>query len=130
MYTSKSQYRLIITVLMVGLSTPLAAQDTGQPGWTETKDKWGQLLFCQHIYKMPEVQSRLYSFDIDQCDKAAQLMAKSVAKYSEREQKQLQYQAEQHAVRLSRYTSEPYQSVPACREYCSELVETLDKHSD
>ena len=130
MYIPKSQYRLIITMFMVGLSTSLAAQDADQAGWTEAKEKWGQLLFCQQIYKMPEVQSRLYSFDIDQCDKAGQLVAKRVAKYPGGEQKQLQYQAEQHAVRLSRYTSEPYQSVPACREYCSGLVETLDKSSD
>ena len=121
---------MIITVLMVVLSTPLAAQGADQPGWTETKDKWGQLIFCQRIYKMPEVQPRLYSFDIEQCDKAAQLVANRVTKYPKQEQKQLQYQAEQHAVKLSRNTTEPYHSVPACREYCSELVDVLDKRSD
>ena len=130
MYVPKLQHHLIITLLLVGLSPPLIAQDSDQPDWTETKDKWGQLLFCQRIYTIPDIKSRLYGFDIEQCDKAEQLIASIVAKHPQQDQQKLRYQAEQHAVRLSRNTSEPYHSVPACREYCGKLAEIQDKRSD
>ena len=124
------QRRIIITVLLALLCAPLAAQDIDQLSRTETKDKWGQVMFCQRIYKMPEVQSRLYDFDVEHCDRAAQLMADVVTRYSSQEQVQLKYQAEQHAVRLTRNTREPYHAVAACREYCKTLTGILDKRND
>ena len=130
MYVPKLQHHLIITLLLVGLSPPLIAQDADQAVWTETKDKWGQLLFCQRIYTIPDIKSRLYGFDIEQCDKAEQLIASIVANHPQQDQQKLRNQAEQHAVRLSRNTSEPYHSVPACREYCGKLAEIQDKRSD
>jgi len=122
--------RTTIAVLLATLSTPLAALDVDQLNWTETKAKWGQVLFCQRIYKMPEVQSRLYSFDVEQCDSAGQLMTGVVAKYSKQQQVHLKTQAEQHAVALGRNTREPYHSVAACREYCRELADIQDKRHD
>ena len=119
-----------ITALLFLISTPLAARDADQLSWTEIKDKWGQVLFCQRIYKMAEVRSRLYSFDIEQCDKAGQLALDIIARYSKQEQVQLKNQAELHAARLSQHTSEPYHSVAACREYCLELSEIQDERSD
>ena len=130
MYVPKLQHHLIITLLLVGLSPPLIAQDADQADWTETKDKWGQLLFCQRIYTIPDIKSRLYGFDIEQCDKAEQLIGSIVANHPQQDQQKLRNQAEQHAVRLSRNTSEPYHSVPACREYCGKLAEIQDKRSD
>jgi len=121
---------MLITILLVLFSAPLAAQDTESLDWTTTKDKWGQLILCQRIYKMPEVKPRLYSFDIEQCDKAGQLVVDVISKYSKQEQAQLKNEAERHAFMLSRNTSEPYHSVPACREYCSKLAEIQDKRSD
>ena len=79
---------------------------------------------------MPEVQSRLYSFDVEQCDSAGQLVLDVVAKYSKQQQLQLKNQAEQHAVALSYNTSEPYHSVKACRDYCGKLADIQDKHND
>ena len=122
--------RMKITALLILITAPLAAQDADPLSWTEIKDKWGQVLFCQRIYRMPEVKTRLYSFDIEQCDKAGQLALDIIARYSKQEQVQLKNQAELHAARLSQNTSEPYQAVPACREYCLELSEIQDKRSD
>lgn len=121
---------MLITTLLVLFSAPLAAQDAQSLDWTTAKDKWGQLILCQRIYKMPEVKTRLYSFDIEQCDKAGKLVIDVISKYSKQEQAQLKNQAERHAFMLSRNTSEPYQSVPACREYCGKLAEIQDKRSD
>jgi hypothetical protein len=127
---SKSQFHTTITVLFALFAMPLAAQDVDQLNWTETKEKWGQVIFCQRIYKMPEVQSRLYSFDIEQCDSAGQLMLNVVTRYSQSQQTQLKNQAEQHAVALSHNTREPYHSVAACRDYCRKLAEIQDKDND
>ncbi len=130
MYPPAPHRRMIITALLVLCSTPLAALDVDQLNWTETREKWGQVLFCQLIYKMPEVKPRLYSFDIEHCDKAGQLMTDTVTKYSKQDQVQLKNQAERHAVALTYNTPEPYKSVPACREYCQQLAEIQDKRDD
>jgi hypothetical protein len=114
---------MFCTTLLFLFPVPLVAQDDAQLNWTETKDQWGQVLFCQAIYKMPEVKTRLYDFDVEQCDKAGQLMMDVTARYSKQDQEQMKTQAEQHARLLSRNTSEPYHSVVACREYCRELIE-------
>jgi len=130
MPVAKSQNLTAIAVLLATLCSPVVALDADQLGWTETKEKWGQVLFCQRIYKMPEVQSRLYSFDVEQCDSAGQLVMAVVAKYSEQQKMQLQQQAEQHAVALGYNTREPYHSVAACREYCRKLADIQDKFND
>ena len=113
---------MLITILLVLFSAPLIAQDGKSLDWTTTKDKWGQLILCQRIYKMPEVKTRLYDFDIEQCDKAGQLVIDVISKYSEQQKAQLKNQAERHAFMLSQNTS--------CREYCSKLAEIQDKRSD
>lgn len=123
MYLAKLRFRMFCTMLLVLFPVPLIAEDDAQLNWVETKDQWGQVLFCQAIYKMPEVKTRLYGFDVEQCDKAGQLMMDITASYSKQDQEQMKTQAEQHAWLLSRNTSEPYHSVVACREYCRELIE-------
>jgi len=130
MHLAMFQPRLLSTMLLVLFSTSLVAQDIDQLNKTETMEKWGQVLFCQRTYKMPEVGSRLYDFDVEHCDKAGLLMLEVVAKYTKQEQEQLKDRAERHAVALSRNTSEPYHSVPACRAYCRELAEIRDKRYD
>ena len=65
MYLAKLQSGVVFTALLVLFSTPLTASDIDQLNKIETKDKWGQLIFCQRIYKMPEVKSRLYNFDFE-----------------------------------------------------------------
>jgi hypothetical protein len=129
---NKNRFQLHVTgvILLQLLSFPIAAQNTDELGWTETKDKWGQLIFCQRIYKLPEVKVRLYSFDVEQCDKAAQLVSDVIAKYSKQDQNQLKNQAEQHAYKLSHNTSEPYHAVGACREYCGKLAKIKDQRND
>ncbi len=122
--------RVTVVALLGLLSTPLLAQDVDQLDVTQTIEKWGQLVFCQRIYKLPSVKSRLYDFDVEACDKAGQLVADVIAKYSSQDQLQIKNLAEQHAVRLSYNTSDPYQSVPACREYCSKLVQIQEKRND
>lgn len=126
----KLHFRILCTSLLILFPIALVAQDDAQLKWIETKDQWGQVLFCQAIYKMPEVKTRLYSFDVEQCDKAGQLMIDEVGRYSKQAQVQMKAQAEQHAFLLSRNTSEPYHSVAACREYCKELVENQGSVSD
>ena len=121
---------LIFTLLLASFSTPLYALDIDQLNWNETMEKWGQVLFCQRIYNRPEVQSRLYNFDVEQCDKAGQLMSNVAARYPAQEQVQLKNQAERHALALSKNTAEPYHAVPACRTYCRELADTLDKRNE
>jgi len=123
-------FRVLVTIIPLLLAMPLAAQQSDQARWIETKDKWGQVLFCQTIYKMPEVQTRLYDFDVKQCDMAALVMTDAVASFSRADQIQLKALAEQHAFRLSRFTSEPYQSVPACREFCQELADAGGQRSE
>jgi hypothetical protein len=130
MYIRKLKRRLSIASLLVFLCAPVAAQDVDLRSWTKTKEQWGQVLFCQRIYKLAEVKSRLYSFDIEHCDKAGQLIADKVTKYSEQAKMELKTQSEQHATLLSLNTSEPYHSVTACRAYCSELAEIQDKRND
>ena len=130
MYRPELKHRNTITALLVLFSTPLAALDVDQLNWTETREEWGQVLFCQLIYKMPEVKSRLYSFDTEQCDKAGQLMTDAVARYSKQDRAQLKNEAERHAFALTHNTPEPYHSVAACREYCSKLAEIQDKRDD
>ena len=127
---ARLQYCAATAAFLILFTTPLAAQDVDQLDWTGTREKWGQVIFCQRIYKMPEVQPRLYSFDVEQCNSAGQLMLDVVAKYSESQQVQLKNQAEQHAVALSYNTQEPYHSVAACREFCRELAETQDKRDE
>lgn len=114
---------LIITVIQLFISSPLYAQDMDPPEWTKTREQWGQLLFCQRIYTLPEVKARLYSFDVEQCNQARELMEDPISNYSKQDQSLLKNQAEQHAYRLSHNTSEPYHSVSACREFCKELVD-------
>jgi hypothetical protein len=130
MHLATLPLRLFFTVLLVSFSTSIIALDIDQLGKTETMEKWGQVLFCQRIYKMPEVKPRLYDFDIEHCEKAGQLITDVVSKYSKQEQEQLKYRAERHAIALSYNTSEPYHSVAACRAYCRELAEIQDKHND
>jgi len=130
MHLATFQTRLLFTMLLVSFSTSLAALDIDQLDRTETIKKWGQVIFCQRIYKMPEVGTRLYDFDVEHCEKASLLMSELTAKYPKQEQEQLKYQAERHAVALSRNTSEPYHSVPACRTYCQKLTETREKRND
>ena len=130
MQLPKSPHRTLFAMLLVLFSSPLIAQDNDPLDWTETKDQWGQVMFCQLIYKMPEVRPRLYSFDIESCDKAGQLMTDVVSRYSKQDQVQIKAQAERHAYRLGHNTSEPYHSVPACRDFCGELATIQDKRND
>ena len=130
MHILRLQSRLTITTLLVLLSSPVTALDVDQLDWTGIKEGWGQVIFCQSIYKMPEVKSRLYDFDIEHCDKAGLLLTDVVTRYSKQEQVELKNQAERHAGLLSRNTSEPYLSVPACRAFCSELTEIQDTRND
>lgn len=130
-------YRLTLRLLatavlffMMLLSNPLVAQDPDALSAVETKDKWGQLIFCQKIYKMPEVKSRLYDFDVEQCDKASQLVADVISKYSKKDQETLKNHAEQHAYKLSYNTTEPYLAVGACRDYCSKLANIKDQRDE
>lgn len=106
------------------------AQDNAQAEWTRLKEQWGQVLFCQAIYKMPEVKTRLYSFDVEQCNTAGQIMVDAVAGYPEQARVQMKAEAEQHAYLLSRNTSEPYHSVVGCREYCRQLSENKGLQDD
>lgn len=117
-------------MLLVLIPVSLVARDGSQVKWTETKEKWGQVLFCQAIYKMPEVKTRLYDFDVEQCDKAGQLMTDVVSRYPTQGQVEMKAQAEQHAFLLSRNTSEPYHSVAACREFCQELIKNKGSVND
>ena len=130
MHLPTLRYPIIFTVLLVLSPLPSIAQNDAQREWIETKDQWGQVLFCQAIYKMPEVKTRLYGFDVEQCDKAGQLMMNKVNRYSERDQAQMKVQAEKHAYLLSRNTSEPYHSVVGCRQYCREMVENQGPDSE
>jgi hypothetical protein len=130
MYKLKLRRCLVFTPLLMLLSTSIAANEIHQLDWTGAREEWGRLLFCQHIYKLPEVSPRLYSFDIEHCDKAGQLMAVAVSKYSKQEQVDLKNQAQQHAALLFRNTSEPYHSVVACRAFCQELAEKQDTRND
>jgi hypothetical protein len=104
--------------------------DVAQLSATETYEKWGQVLFCQRIYTLPQVRTRLYDFDVEHCDQAGQLALDVVSKYSEQEQQELKYRAEQHAQALSYNSSEPYHSVGACREYCRKLAEYREQRND
>lgn len=114
-------------MLICFFTSPLDAADADQLSPTELKDKWGQVIFCQKIYKMPEVRTRLYDFDVEQCDAAARLAEELVSKYPENQQQALKLQAEKHARALSYNTSEPYHSVSACREYCSKVAGIRDE---
>ena len=130
MYTYMLPRQFALAALLIFLSPPLTALDEDQLSWTETKEKWGQVLFCQRIYQMPEVKSRLYDFDVEHCDQASQLIADVVTRYTEQERKLLKSQSERHAALLSRNSSEPYHSVSACRAYCSELAEARDTDNE
>ena len=116
-----------IAMLTCIFATPLDAADVDQLSTTELKDKWGQVIFCQRIYKLPEVRSRLYDFDVERCDAAAHLAAELVSKYPENQRQALKFQAEEHARALSYNTSEPYHSVSACREYCTKVAGIRDE---
>lgn len=116
-------------MLICFFTSPLGAADVDQLSPTELKDKWGQVIFCQKIYKMPEVRTRLYDFDVEQCDAAARLAEELVSKYPLNEQQALKIQAENHARALSYNTPEPYQAVPACRQYCSKVAGIRDERN-
>lgn len=116
-------------MLICFFALPLGAADVDQLSAAELKDKWGQVIFCQKTYRMPEVRTRLYDFDVEECDAAARLAEELVSKYPLNEQQALKIQAENHARALSYNTSEPYQSVPACRQYCSKVAEIRDERN-
>ena len=130
MRVSNFRFRLTIVAMLALPALPLPGSAADQSEWVENRESWGRVIFCQHIYKLPEVRVRLYDFDIEQCDKAGQLMHSKAAAYSDQQQVELKNQAERHASLLSRNTSDPYQSVVACREYCSELAEIQDRRND
>jgi hypothetical protein len=130
MHLSNLKYYFVCSLFLGLYCSPVVAQDLDQLDWTTTKDKWGQLLFCQRIYTLPEVRGRLYRFDLESCDKAGKLVDHVISRYSPQQQAQLKGQAEQHSFRLGENTSEPYLSVPACREYCSRLAEIQDQIND
>jgi hypothetical protein len=130
MYIHKLSCLLLGAGLLVLAPQPLTAQDSNQAEWIKTKDQWGQVLFCQAIYKMPEVQTRLYDFDVEKCDEAGQIMTSAVAGYSTKDQQLLKSEAERHAYRLSHNTTQPYHSVAGCREYCREMVENQGPIND
>ena len=130
MYFSGLRFLILCTPYLFLFSVPLTAQEIDSSNWTQTKDQWGQVMFCQRIYKMPEVKTRLYNFDTEQCDMAGQVLADVVSRYSIQDQSRIKAQAEQHAYQLTQYTTEPYQSVTACREYCRGLVETRELRDD
>ena len=114
-------------MLICFFASPLGAADVDQLSPTEFKDKWGQIIYCQKTYKMSEVQPRLYDFDVEQCAAAARFAEDLALKYPLNERQALKLQAEKHARALFQNTSEPYHSVPACREYCSKLVGIQDE---
>lgn len=130
MHLPLPQRYTIIATFIVLVSAPLSAEDEEPLDWTTTKEKWGQLMFCQRIYKMPGVKSRLYDFDIEQCEKAGRLADDVISKHSKQRQGELKNQAERHAFMLSQNTSDPYQAVPACREYCGQLADIQDKRGE
>ena len=130
MYSDNPRPSLIFSLQLILFSAPLAAVDLDKLSKTDIKEKWGQVLFCQAIYKMPEVKPRLYDFDIEHCNKAGQLMTDLVARYSTPEQQKLRYEAERHAAALSYNTAEPYHSVAACREYCREVARIQDERHE
>ena len=117
----------MVTLFLSALSQPLAAIDIEQLSVTEFKEKWGQVIFCQSIYKMPEVKPRLYDFDLEQCADAGQLALQVLNQYPPDARPALRLQAENHARAISLNTNEPYQAVPACREYCRKLSEFLNE---
>lgn len=121
---------MLYPLILLFFPVQLMAQDNAQADWTRLKEQWGQVLFCQAIYKMPEVKTRLYSFDVEQCNKAGQIMVDAVAGYPEQARVQMKAEAEQHAYLLSRNTSEPYYAVVGCREYCRELSENKGLQDD
>jgi len=118
---------LAIALFFSLLAQPLAALDIEQLSVTEFKEKWGQVIYCQTIYEMPEVKPRLYDFDLEQCTAAGQLALEVLKQYPPDERTALKLEAEEHARALSGYSNEPYQAVPACREYCRKLSELLDE---
>lgn len=130
MYKLKLYRCLVFASLLVLLSTSIAAKEAGPLDWNEVREELGQVLFCQRIYKRPEVSPRLYSFDIERCEKAGLYMTDVVSKYSKQEQADLRKQAERHAIQLSRNTPEPYHSVSACRTFCQALAEIQDTGND
>ena len=128
MHILKLPCQLLGVMLLILSPLTLTAQDA--PERIKIKDEWGQVLFCQAIYKMPEVQTRLYAFDLEQCEEAGHIVTEAVAAYPIEDQQQLRAQAERHAYRLSRNTTEPYHSVVACREFCRELVDSRSPAND
>jgi len=140
MYSSTIRTRLISSLLLTLITAAVIAADKPQAtipqvnveqlSATETYQKWGQVLFCQRIYTLPEVKSRLYDFDVEHCDQAAQLAVDVISKYSTKDQEQLKIRAERHATALSHNTSEPYHSVGACREYCRKLAEFRQQRNE
>lgn len=122
--------RVAIIAILSLFSAQVLAQDVDQLDLTQTIEKWGQLVFCQRIYKSPSVKPRLYDFDIESCNKAGLLVTDVISKYSTQDQNKIKNLAEQHAARLSYNTSDPYKAVPACREYCSKLVKIREERND
>ena len=117
----------MVSLFLSLLSQPLSAVDIEQLSVTEFKQKWGQVIFCQTIYKMPEVKPRLYDFDLEQCNDAGQLALQVLNQYPADRRAALRLKAENHARAISLNTNEPYQAVPACREYCQKLSEFLNE---
>lgn len=114
---------LIFLMLSVSPLTTTADELSATAGLAK---EWGQLMLCQRIYRMPEVKPRLYDFDVEQCNSAELAIMDVVSRNDVREQNTIKLQAERHARSLSYNTSEPYHSVPACREYCKSLAQSRD----
>lgn len=119
----RGKISLIFLILSVSPITTGADDLTTADGLAK---QWGQLMLCQRIYRMPEVTSRLYDFDLERCNSAEMVIMDIASRYVVREQKIIKLHAERHARSLSYNTSEPYHSVPACREYCKALAQARD----
>ena len=117
----------VFGLLLLMAASPLTSLADNDNDPNLLMEKWGQLMLCQRIYQMPEVRTRLYDFDLERCNSAEQAIIRWASRYNTQDQTAIKLGAERHARSLSYNTSEPYHSVPACREYCNELAGVRDE---
>ncbi len=98
---------------------------------TELVDTWGSVLYCQGIYKEPDVRGRIYAGDLQACDKSDRLLRwLAEANYSQSERKMLEQGTSRRAAAIRYNTRSVQDAVTACRQLCRGLSGLYDKMAE
>lgn len=117
---------LTIIPFLVSLSAHAGDELPGTPA--EIQDVWSSVFYCQEIYQEPEVKDRIYTGDLESCEKSDQLMRWLVSRRYSAKDRQLLEQNARSKSRAIRYNTRSVQeAITACRQQCRQYSSIFDQ---